>query len=96
MLQKMEDWVIFCIYQRRRRSKKHQGNKTRRNEDDVLAGKCDNFLVYNIHESTDSGPPLPSPSCSSGISEHVSLNHASTDQEETCSNSNTIPVSSYW
>lgn len=93
----MEDWVIFRIYQRTRKGKKHQVNKTRTNEDEVLAAKCDNFMVYNIHESTESGPLLPSPSCSSGISEHVSLNPASTDQEETCSSStNTIPVSSYW
>ncbi|KAL8134546.1 hypothetical protein AgCh_009532 [Apium graveolens] len=35
--QKMEDWVIFCTYQRRRKGKKHQVNKTTTNEDDVLA-----------------------------------------------------------
>ncbi|KAK1361252.1 NAC domain-containing protein [Heracleum sosnowskyi] len=93
--QKMEDWVIFCIYQRRR-SKKHQVNKTRKNEDDVIAAQCENLMDFIILDSTESGPPLPSPSCSSGISEHVPSDHASTDQEETCSGSNTIPVSSYW
>lgn len=67
-------------------------NKTT-NGDDLIAAKCDNLMDSMIFESTDSGPPLPSPSCSSGISDHVSSNHASPDQEETCSNTSTIPVS---
>lgn len=75
----MEDWVIVCIYQRRRRSNKCQVKKTRRNEDALVAANCDNFMDFVIHES-ETGPPLPSSSCSSVTSEHVSIN-----QEETCS-----------
>ncbi|WOG97100.1 hypothetical protein DCAR_0416439 [Daucus carota subsp. sativus] len=91
--QNMEDWVIFCIYQRRRRGKKHQVKKTRRDEDDVIGAQCDDLMDFVVLDSTEPGPPLPSPSCST---DHGSANHASTDQEETCSSSNIKPVSPHW
>uniref|UniRef100_A0A5B6YJ91 Putative NAC domain-containing protein 68 n=2 Tax=Davidia involucrata TaxID=16924 RepID=A0A5B6YJ91_DAVIN len=98
LMMEMEDWVVCRIYQKKRKAKNHgvkapvpitNSNKTRRNIGGVIRPSIN--MDFMMEDSTDnSGPPQPSPSCSSGITE-VSSNES--DQEE--SNAYNISFSLY-
>lgn len=68
--QELEYWVVCCIYQRKRKAKNHGiSNKTRRNLEleEGITASCGGMMDFMILESSDQfGPPLPSPTCSSG------------------------------
>lgn len=88
----MEDWVVCCIYQRKRKAKNHGiSYKTKRKleeeeEEEVITASCDGMMDFMILDSSDQfGPPLPSPTCSSGNIRFS--NDELLDQEEECSSS---------
>lgn len=92
--QELEDWVVRCIYQRKRKARNHGiSNKTRRNmEEEVITASCDgmNMMDFMIFDITDQfGPPLPSPTCSSGNIRFS--NNELLDQEEECSSNSFGP-----
>ncbi|KAK9272544.1 hypothetical protein L1049_002917 [Liquidambar formosana] len=63
----MEDWVVYRVFQKKRKTK----------DTEVIGPNCIDFMMEQY--SSDSGPPQPSSSGSSGITE-VSSNES--DQEE--------------
>ncbi|KAA8548267.1 hypothetical protein F0562_004472 [Nyssa sinensis] len=80
-MMEMEDWIVCGIYQKKRKAE-NNGVKTRLTN----SYKTKNMGVirpsimdFTTEDGTDLGPPQPSSSCSSGISE-VSSNGS--DQEE--------------
>ncbi|KAJ7971752.1 NAC domain-containing protein [Quillaja saponaria] len=79
----MEDWVVYCIFQKRRpkkigfKAQLSNSNKVQRLEE-VKPSFID---VHQLEHSNDTGPPQPSSPCSNGGSE-ITSSHQLLDQDQ--------------
>lgn len=80
----MEDWFIYCVFERKKRNEKRGAisQPSKRNKVQNSEVIRPSFMNCMVEESSDFGPPQPSSSCSSEITEVCSNN---LDQEETSS-----------
>jgi len=79
-----EDWVIYCVLKRKKRNEKRGAisQPSKRKKVQSLEVIRPSFMNCKVEESSDLGPPQPSSSCSSEITD-VRPNEL--DQEETSS-----------
>ncbi|KAJ4823194.1 hypothetical protein Tsubulata_015141 [Turnera subulata] len=80
------DWVVYSLFQRKRRPKKHgfKPKFSKINETCINEVPCPSSMDFTVeHHSFRAGPPQASPSCSSGITEIAS--NECLDQEEVSS-----------
>ncbi|KAJ9178862.1 hypothetical protein P3X46_010711 [Hevea brasiliensis] len=81
---KLGDWVVYQVFQRKRRPRKH-GNiisqpSNTNNIQTTHEVMRSSFMEFRMEENSDMGPPQPSSPCSSGVTDEVSS--SGLDKEE--------------